>query len=94
MSAVLTSGSFMMHLEKGSSFARKGMLLPPWDTHATLDRLAHEYALKDDLEAGWAARPLDLLRERGRSLLVLEDPGGVPLAQLVGRRFGVAEPGH
>jgi uncharacterized protein len=29
-----------LHLEKGSSFARKGMLLPPWDTHATLDRLA------------------------------------------------------
>jgi DNA ligase-associated metallophosphoesterase len=28
-----------MHLEKGSSFARRGMLLPPWDTHATLDRL-------------------------------------------------------
>jgi DNA ligase-associated metallophosphoesterase len=29
-----------LHLEKGSSFARKGMLLPPWDTHQTLDRLA------------------------------------------------------
>jgi uncharacterized protein len=29
-----------LHLEKGSSFARRGMLLPPWDTHATLDRLA------------------------------------------------------
>jgi len=29
-----------LHLEKGSSFARKGMLLPPWDTHATLERLA------------------------------------------------------
>ncbi|MGE0226525.1 MAG: ligase-associated DNA damage response endonuclease PdeM [Acetobacteraceae bacterium] len=29
-----------LHLEKGSSFARKGMLLPPWDTKATLDRLA------------------------------------------------------
>lgn len=28
-----------LHLEKGTSFARKGMLLPPWDTHATLDRL-------------------------------------------------------
>src|SRR6201999_2808484 len=52
---------------------------------ATLDRLAHEYALKDDLETAWAARPLDLLHERGRSLLVLEDPGGVPLTQLVGR---------
>lgn len=28
-----------LHLEKGSSFARKGMLLPPWDTHNTIDRL-------------------------------------------------------
>jgi DNA ligase-associated metallophosphoesterase len=28
-----------LHLEKGSSFARRGMLLPPWDTRATLDRL-------------------------------------------------------
>jgi uncharacterized protein len=28
-----------LHLEKGSSFARRGMLLPPWDTHATLDRM-------------------------------------------------------
>lgn len=28
-----------LHLEKGSSFARRGMLLPPWDTTATLDRL-------------------------------------------------------
>jgi DNA ligase-associated metallophosphoesterase len=29
-----------LHLEKGSSFARKGMLLPPWDSRVTLDRLA------------------------------------------------------
>jgi DNA ligase-associated metallophosphoesterase len=28
-----------LHLEKGSSYARHGQLLPPWDTHATLDRL-------------------------------------------------------
>ncbi len=28
-----------LHLEKGSSFARRGMLLPPFDTRATLDRL-------------------------------------------------------
>lgn len=28
-----------LHLEKGSAFARKGMLLPPWDTQATLERL-------------------------------------------------------
>jgi DNA ligase-associated metallophosphoesterase len=29
-----------LHLEKGSALARRGMLLPPWDTRATLDRLA------------------------------------------------------
>lgn len=29
-----------LHLEKGSAFARRGMLLPPLDTLATLDRLA------------------------------------------------------
>lgn len=28
-----------LHLEKGSSFAQRGMLLPPFDTRATLDRL-------------------------------------------------------
>jgi hypothetical protein len=28
-----------LHLEKGSSFARRGMLLPPWDTQATIERL-------------------------------------------------------
>jgi DNA ligase-associated metallophosphoesterase len=29
-----------LHFEKGSSFARRGMLLPPYDTAATLARLA------------------------------------------------------
>src|SRR3954462_7213117 len=29
-----------LHLEKGSSFARRGMLLPPYDTTETLARLA------------------------------------------------------
>src|SRR3954453_3238943 len=29
-----------LHLEKGSSFAARGVLLPPYDTAATLGRLA------------------------------------------------------
>lgn len=28
-----------LHLEKGSAFAAQGMLLPPWDSRSTLDRL-------------------------------------------------------
>lgn len=33
-----------LHLEKGVAFARKGVLLPPYDTRATLDRLAQVIA--------------------------------------------------
>ena len=33
-----------LHLEKGSAFARRGALLPPYDTAATLARLAGEVA--------------------------------------------------
>ena len=30
-----------LHLEKGSSFAARGQLLPPYDTAITLGRLSH-----------------------------------------------------
>ena len=36
-----------LHLEKGSSFARRGVLLPPYDTVATLSRLAAVIARHD-----------------------------------------------
>jgi PAS domain S-box-containing protein len=52
-------------------------------TPGTLDRLAHEYALKDQLDIAWAARPLELAHEGGRIILVLEDPGGEPLDRLI-----------
>ena len=51
---------------------------------AILDRLTHEYELRDDLDAEWAARPLALTREGGRTVLLLEDPGGEPLERLIG----------
>jgi serine/threonine protein kinase len=51
---------------------------------ACLDLLAHYYQLKDELDAVWAARPLEFVREHGRTMLVLEDPGGEPLARLLG----------
>jgi serine/threonine protein kinase len=51
---------------------------------ASLDRLAHEFGLKDELDGAWAVRPLELVREGGRTLLLLEDPGGEPLARLLG----------
>jgi len=39
---VLAAGD--LHLEKGSSYAARGQLLPPYDTRATLDRLEAEIA--------------------------------------------------
>jgi PAS domain S-box-containing protein len=51
---------------------------------ATLDLLVHEFGLKDELEGAWAVRPLELLRESRRPLLVLDDPGGEPLDGLLG----------
>src|ERR1700752_4556161 len=52
---------------------------------AFIDQLAHEYALKDELDARSTARPLELVREHGRTMLLLEDPGAGPLAGLLGR---------
>jgi PAS domain S-box-containing protein len=56
---------------------------------AIIDRLAHEYEWKEELDRAWAVRPLDLLHEDGRTVLLLEDPGGEPLAKLIGAPMGV-----
>jgi PAS domain S-box-containing protein len=58
-------------------------------TPGNLERLAHEYGLKDELDSAWAARPLELAREHERTLLVLEDPGGEPLDRLLGSPMDV-----
>lgn len=55
--------------------------------HPTLEsvnRLAHEYELKDYLDASWALRPLELLRDPRRTMLVVEYTGGEPLDRLIG----------
>ena len=57
----------------------------------SIDRLAHEFELKDELDGAWAVRPLELVREGegGGTLLVLEDPGGEPLERLLGAPMAV-----
>jgi PAS domain S-box-containing protein len=52
-------------------------------------RLEHEYALRAELDLRWAARPLALTERHNRVALVLEDPGGQPLGQLVGEALEV-----
>jgi hypothetical protein len=50
-----------------------------------VDRLTHECGLKDELDGRSAVRPLALVREHGRTVLLLDDPGGEPLDQLLGQ---------
>jgi predicted ATPase/signal transduction histidine kinase len=60
-------------------------------SRASLKRLEHEYALRADLDAAWAARPIELSLHRNRSALVLEDPGGDPLDLQLGWPRGITE---
>ena len=53
-----------------------------------LRRLQHEYSLATDLDPAWAAKPMALTRHEGRTILVLEDPGGEPLDRVLERNRG------
>ena len=60
--------------------------IPARVEHPTLDsvnRLTHEHGLKSYLDSAWALRPLELVRERGQTMLVVDYTGGEPLDRLV-----------
>src|SRR6266850_503817 len=89
--------------DAGRAFCRLGRDGPAGDTHAfipvlsgsehptleSINRLIREYELKDDLAADWALRPVELVRERGRTMLVVDYVGGEPLDRLVGEPMEV-----
>src|SRR5262249_19479935 len=62
------------------------IVLPAADhpSRSSLDHLTHEYEFKDELDEARAVLPLDLVREDGRTMLVLEDAGGERLERLLG----------
>src|SRR5262245_29428918 len=55
---------------------------------SSLRRLEHEYSLAEELDVAWAAKPLALTRHDGRTTLILMDPGGEPLDQVLERNGG------
>src|SRR5713101_1138961 len=54
----------------------------------SLRRLEHEYSLGAELDPAWAAKPLALTHHEGRTILVLNDPGGEPLDGILERDHG------
>jgi serine/threonine protein kinase len=78
---------------RSKDVASQGLVLSPTvqrPTPESMKRLEHEYSLKEELDPAWAARPIAITRHWDRTVLVLEDPGGVPLAQLLGQPLDVA----
>jgi PAS domain S-box-containing protein len=55
-----------------------------------LKRLEHEYSLREELDPTWIARPMAMAHHWNRPVLVLEDPGGSPLDQLLGQPLEMA----
>ncbi|MBV9299379.1 MAG: protein kinase, partial [Verrucomicrobia bacterium] len=60
-------------------------------SQATLRRLEHEYSLRTRLDPAWAVVPLAVVCEEGKTMLVLQDPGGQTLDALFKRRLDLAE---
>jgi hypothetical protein len=58
-------------------------------TPDSLNRLTHEYVLKDDLDGTWATRPQRLVRAGVRIMLTLGFLGGQALDRLIGPRVEV-----
>ena len=89
--------------EAGRAFCRLGRVGPGGITHAfipllsrpqhptleSINRLTHEYELRDSIAADWALRPVELVRERGRTMLVVQYVGGEPLDRLVGEAMEI-----
>src|ERR1700730_3107401 len=56
-----------------------------YPTRESLKRLERGYSFREELDSTWAARPMAIARHWDRTVLVLEDPGGEPLDQLLGQ---------
>jgi PAS domain S-box-containing protein len=86
----LREGDIALHRGSGNDLAPILLVAADESSPGCVERLEHEYALKSELDAGWAARPVALTRYNDRLTLVLEDPGGMPLDRLLGHLLEVS----
>jgi serine/threonine protein kinase len=86
----LREGDFALHRGSGHGLAPILLVAAEDTSLGSVERLEHEYALKSELDADWAARPVAITHDNGRMTLVLEDPGGAPLDRLLGRPLDVS----
>jgi serine/threonine protein kinase len=85
--AALRDGPFTLHRGHGEGLDSILVLAPTsaYPTPEARHRIEHEYELRPELDPGWAARPIKLIQRDARPTLLLEDPGGDPLQQMLGQ---------
>ena len=88
--SALREGDIALYRGTGNGLAPILLVAAEETSLDCVERLQHELALKSELEADWAARPVMLTRYNDRLALVLEDPGGVPADRLIGRPLDVS----
>jgi predicted ATPase/signal transduction histidine kinase len=79
---------FVLYRARSDADTRHILVLAPASeqpSYSTLKRIEHEYALRTELDPAWAVLPFALVRDKGRTLLALKDPGGQPLDRLLER---------
>ena len=84
---------FILYRGRSEDDTSQILVLSPvveYPTPESLKRLEHEYSLREELDPAWAARPIAMARHWDRTVLALEDPGGVPLDQLLGQPLDLA----
>src|SRR6202011_671671 len=86
----LREGDIALYRGSGNGLAPILLVAAEETSLGGVERLEHEYALKAELDADWAARPVALTHHNDRMTLVLEDPGGAPLDRQLGQPLGVS----
>ncbi|MBV8278906.1 MAG: protein kinase, partial [Verrucomicrobia bacterium] len=87
LEALRKDEEFVLYRGRSQGDATQILVLSPVAEHPTpesLKRLAHECSFREALDPAWSARPIALSRRSDRTVLELEDPGGVPLDGLLG----------
>jgi len=87
----LREGDIALYRGSGTGLAPILLVAAEETSLGCVERLEHEYALKGELDADWAARPVALTRYNDRLALMLEDPGGAPIDRLLGRPLDVSD---
>jgi serine/threonine protein kinase len=86
----LREGDIALYRGSGNGLTPILLVAAEETSRGCVERLEHEYALKSELDADWAARPVALTHDNGRMTLVLEDSGGTPLDRLLARPLDVS----